>query len=362
MVAYSLDLRTRVLKDSDAGMASKLVAETYAVSREWGDRLKQRRRETGEIAPRRQTRWRTPRLHAQLPRLAILIREHPDRTLVELQQALPTAASLPTIWRAVTKLGCRLKKTVHATEHARPDVAEARAAWQQTAPTWDPARLVCLDESGVRTDLVRRSGRGQRGERVVDHAPDSRWHTTPFLAALRVTGLTAPAVFDGPIDGVSFLAYIEHVLAPTLRPGDVVVLDNLSVHRSPAVRAAPFHWGDECDRREGVRQAWVRQLWKARPQHRGPRLVCDEVGPPPAVPLHSMRGNAQHEHGDRVPRSSLQSTGVRPGREPTSRGRQHFCDRPSDGPFPHHHRAMARASRDSCRVLQSPAAARFRRH
>ena len=127
---------------------------------------------------------------------------------------------------------------MHATEHARPDVAEARAAWQQTAPTWDPARLVFLDERGVRTDLVRRDGRGQRGERVVDHAPDSRWHTTTLLAALRVTGLTAPAVFDGPIDGVSFLAYIEHVLAPTLRPGDVVVLDNLSVHRSPAVRAA----------------------------------------------------------------------------------------------------------------------------
>ena len=127
---------------------------------------------------------------------------------------------------------------MRATEHARPDVAEARAVWQQTSPTWDPARLVFLDESGVRTDLVRRYGRGQRGERVVDHAPDSRWHTTTFLAALRETGLTAPAVFDGPIDGVSFLAYIEQVLAPTLRPGDVVVLDNLSVHRSPAVRAA----------------------------------------------------------------------------------------------------------------------------
>ena len=95
-----------------------------------------------------------------------------------------------------------------------------------------------LDESGVRADLGRRYGRGQRGARVVDHAPDRRWHTTTVLAALRVTGLTAPAVFDGPIDGVSFRAYIEHVLAPTLRPGDVVVLDNLSVHRSPAVRAA----------------------------------------------------------------------------------------------------------------------------
>ena len=92
------------------GMASKLVAETYAVSRAWVDRLKQRRRETGEIAPRRQTRWRTPRLPAQLPRLAILIREQPDRTLVELPQALPTSASLLTIWRAVTKLGFRLKK------------------------------------------------------------------------------------------------------------------------------------------------------------------------------------------------------------------------------------------------------------
>ena len=135
----------------------------------------------GRHPGRRRSDRRTPLLHAQLPRLAILIREHPDRTLVELPQALPTSASLQTIWRAVTKLGFRLKKTGHATDHARPDVAEARAAWQQTAPTWDPARLVFLDERGVRTDLVRRYGRGHRGERVVDHAPDSRWHTTTFL-------------------------------------------------------------------------------------------------------------------------------------------------------------------------------------
>ena len=119
MVAYSLDLRTRVLKDSDAGMAASLVAETYAVSRVWVDRLKQRRRETGAIAPRRQTRWRTPRLHAQLPRRAIRIREQPDRTLVELQQALPPSASLPTIWRAVTKLGVRLKQN-GARDRTRP--------------------------------------------------------------------------------------------------------------------------------------------------------------------------------------------------------------------------------------------------
>ena len=95
-----------------------------------------------------------------------------------------------------------------------------------------------LDESGVRTDLVRRYGRGLYGARVTDHAPDGRWHTTTFLAALRVTGLTAPAVFDGPIDGASFLAYIEQVLTPTLTAGDIVIMDNLSCHKSPAVRRA----------------------------------------------------------------------------------------------------------------------------
>ena len=95
-----------------------------------------------------------------------------------------------------------------------------------------------LDESGVRTDLVRRYGRGLYGARVTDHAPDGRWHTTTFLAALRVTGLTAPAVFDGPINGASFLAYIEQVLTPTLTAGDIVIMDNLACHKSPAVRRA----------------------------------------------------------------------------------------------------------------------------
>jgi transposase len=73
---------------------------------------------------------------------------------------------------------------------------------------------------------------------VTDQAPDGRWHTTTFLAALRVTGLTAPAVFDGPIDGASFRAYVEQVLVPTLTPGDIVIMDNLSCHKSPAIRRA----------------------------------------------------------------------------------------------------------------------------
>lgn len=114
----------------------------------------------------------------------------------------------------------------------------ARAAWAAAAPRLDPARLVFLDETAVRTDLVRRYGRGRAGERVIDHAPDGRWHTATCLCALRVTGVTAPVLFDGPLDGASFLAYIEQALVPTLTAGDLVILDNLSVHKSLAARQA----------------------------------------------------------------------------------------------------------------------------
>jgi transposase len=102
----------------------------------------------------------------------------------------------------------------------------------------DAGRYVFIDECGVTTDLLRRYGRSPRGARLHDHTPCSHWEATTVLAALRPDALTAPAVFDGPIDSESFLAYIEQVLVPTLHPGDVVVLDNLAVHKQPEVRAA----------------------------------------------------------------------------------------------------------------------------
>ena len=124
------------------------------------------------------------------------------------------------------------------SEHDRPDVAAARVVWHAAAPTWDPTRLVFLDETGITNNLLRRYGRALRGARVHDHAPCARWQTSTFLAALRVTGLTAPGVFDGAIDGASFLAYIEQILVPTLHPGDIVIADNLSAHKVAGVRQA----------------------------------------------------------------------------------------------------------------------------
>jgi transposase len=102
----------------------------------------------------------------------------------------------------------------------------------------DAGQYVFLDECGVTTDLLRRYGRSPRGTRLHDHTPCSHWETSTVIAALRIDAVTAPAVFDGPIDKPSFRAYVDQVLVPTLRPGDVVVLDNLAVHKQPEVRAA----------------------------------------------------------------------------------------------------------------------------
>jgi transposase len=110
MAAYSMDLRTRVLQDWDAGLKADDVAAKYRVSRAWVHRLVQRRRETGEVGPRRQTRFRAQALAGQDDRLRALVDAQPDRTLAELRVALPTSASLATIWRALDRLQLTVKK------------------------------------------------------------------------------------------------------------------------------------------------------------------------------------------------------------------------------------------------------------
>lgn len=111
MAAYSLDLRKRVLRACESGMPVERVAATYDVSRAWVYRLVQRRRETGSIEPRRQTKFRRRSLSSQQEdRLVGLITAQPDATLAELQHALPTTAALSTLWRAIDRLGLTVKK------------------------------------------------------------------------------------------------------------------------------------------------------------------------------------------------------------------------------------------------------------
>lgn len=95
-----------------------------------------------------------------------------------------------------------------------------------------------VDETWASTNMAPRFGRGPRGQRVLGAAPFGHWKTTTFLAGLRHDGVTAPCVFDGPINGQRFLAWVEQALAPTLKPGDIVVMDNLSAHKVAGVRQA----------------------------------------------------------------------------------------------------------------------------
>ena len=130
------------------------------------------------------------------------------------------------------------KKVLIASEQDRPDVAQKRVAWQSTQHTYDPSRLVFIDETWVKTNMTRPRGRALRGERLLDKVPGGHWKTTTFLAALRCTGLTAPLVIDGGINGAMFLAWVKKQLVPTLHEGDIVVMDNLSSHKVSGVREA----------------------------------------------------------------------------------------------------------------------------
>jgi transposase len=137
-----------------------------------------------------------------------------------------------------TPKGSASKKSLHASEQDRADVARRRAQWKKYQGRLDPARLVFIDETWAKTNMTRTHGRCARGQRLVAKAPHGRWRTLTFLAALRVDRIDAPCVIDGPINGRSFLAYVEQILVPTLRPGDIVIIDNLGSHKGKAVRRA----------------------------------------------------------------------------------------------------------------------------
>ena len=128
------------------------------------------------------------------------------------------------------------KKSVAAGERDRPDVARRRTQWTKYQDRIEPERLVFIDETWTRTDMAPLRGWAPRGERLTAKVPHGRWKTMTFLAALRHDRIDAPWFIEGPIDGASFRVYVEKVLLPTLRPGDVVIMDNLGSHKSKAVR------------------------------------------------------------------------------------------------------------------------------
>ena len=130
------------------------------------------------------------------------------------------------------------KKTGHAAEQQRPDVHARRRAWFDGQSDLDPDKLIFIDETGANTKMARLRGWAPRGERCRAAIPHGHWKTTTFTAGLRLDGLSAPMLLDGPMHGAAFLAYVEQVLVPELSPGDIVVMDNLPAHKVTGVRQA----------------------------------------------------------------------------------------------------------------------------
>lgn len=242
----SQDLRDRVLSAVDAGTPVYPVAKSFAESVSYIYKALSRRRTTGDSGanPNRGHRPRklTP---AQEPALAARIAAAPDITLARLQDWLlaehAVRLSNGAMWAAVQRLGLSFKKRLRAAGQNRPDVAARRFV--------DPERLVFIDETGANTKMTRLYGRAPKGERLKAKAPFGHWKTMTFVAALRCSdvgvGVTAPWVLDGPpggpMDGEAFRTWVRHVLAPTLEPGDIVVMDNPPAHKVAGIRQDHRH-------------------------------------------------------------------------------------------------------------------------
>ena len=161
-----------------------------------------------------------------------------------------------------------------------------RRRWVGAVGRIDPSRFVFIDETWIKTDMAPIRGWGPRGERLKGFRPDGRWKTFTFLAALRLDALIEPCIIDGPINGALFRLYVEEFLVRSLRPGDIVVLDNLGSHRSPTVRAAITAAGARLaflppysPDLNPIEQVFAKiKHWMRMAQERTLEAICDRLG------------------------------------------------------------------------------------
>jgi transposase len=243
MRPISADLPLRIHEACQAGDTTAEVADRFAVSTAFVRRLQQRFRLTGSLAPKPHAGGPVRKLDAHEDARRQAVRERPDATPAEHRDRLSLPAARVTVWRTLRRWRLtRKKQSSRAAEQDRPDVAEARRQWPQKLAGVDPHAVVFLDETGANTALPRTHGYAPRGERVLAAAPLGGWQAVTFVGALTARGLMAPWALEGALNGEWFLAYVEQVLVPALRPGMVVVMDNLPCPKvqgiEQAIRAA----------------------------------------------------------------------------------------------------------------------------
>jgi transposase len=241
--AYSQDLRDRVIEAGLKGRSLRQAARQFAVAASTAIGWVKRLCIEGERGARRQGRRRGSKLDPHREFLLAQLSDEPDLTIEKMREILleerGVSASVGTIWAFLDRADRTFKKkSLHASEQDRPDVLEKREAWFEGQLDLDPNKLVFVDETWATTNLAPLYGWAPRGERLRAGVPLGHWKRSTFIAGLRLTGMTAPMIFDGSINGARFLDYVRSVLGPTLTPGDIVVIDNLSSHKSDEVRQA----------------------------------------------------------------------------------------------------------------------------
>ncbi|HEX2801998.1 MAG TPA: IS630 family transposase [Phenylobacterium sp.] len=238
---YSMDLRERALARKAAGETNREIAAALMISPSCVSKWTKRKRETGSLAPAQIGGYKPRTLSGEC---AEWLRERIASGPVTLRGLTAELAERGiktqprAVWVFLHAEDLSFKKTLFPQEQTRPDVARKRERWKAYQGRIAPQRLVFIDETWVKTNMAPLRGWGPKGRRLKGYAPYGHWKTLTFIAALRHDRIDAPWVIDGPINGELFGLYIEQILAPTLSPGDVVVLDNLGSHKGKAARAA----------------------------------------------------------------------------------------------------------------------------
>lgn len=250
MKAYSLDLRERIV-EACAQPKAKIyqVAIRFGVSLSFANKLLRRHRTSGSLAALPARGGPAPRLdETGQQRLLACLRAQPDATLQELATALAKAGgptlSISSLWHAVKALGwSRKKKSLHAAERDTERVAGLRRQFLEDLQGEDFTRLVFLDETSTNLSYTRRYGRAPGGKRVDQAVPLHNGPNITLLAALTCQGLGAMMSVEGAVNGAVFRAYLAQVLGPSLQPGDVIVLDNVPVHKVAGVAQIASKYG-----------------------------------------------------------------------------------------------------------------------
>ena len=237
------ELRMRVVNSVLDGSTLDEAAAIHGVGRASANRWTSRFRRTGSVDPTPNGGPRNVKLNEESMKFLLgFVKENPDATLAQLVAELEKRANVKVgksaVSEALKKRGLsRKKKNLVATEQKSDRVVLLRSEFARVQKSFDPERLVFIDEAGTHISMTPTHGWAPRGQRLYDHVPRNRGTVTTILGALTIAGLEAVMTVEGSTNTAVFHSFVTEVLAPRLNPGDIVVLDNLSAHRNGATKA-----------------------------------------------------------------------------------------------------------------------------